>query len=91
MKEIYEVFPFDNRLVEVTMTGKQLLSFYNTADGYCYFSDNLNTSNIVSTKTYKVIVIDYVYTYGYYKNIFKGLPATYLDYYIRDAVVEALK
>lgn len=91
MKEIYEVFPFDNRLVEVTMTGKQLLNFYNTAYGYCYFSENLNTNNIVSTKTYKVIVIDYVYTYGYYKNIFKGLPATYLDYYIRDAVIEALK
>ena len=45
--------------------------FYNTADGYCYFSDNFNSSNIVSTKTYKLIVIDYVYTYSYYKKYFK--------------------
>lgn len=91
MKEIFEVFPFDNRLVEVTMTGKQLLDFYNTADGYCYFSDNFKSSNIVSTKTYKLIVIDYVYTYGYYKKYFNNVPATYLDYYIRDAVIDSLK
>ena len=91
MKEIFEVFPFDNRLVEVTMTGKQLLDFYNTADGYCYFSDNFKSSNIVSTKTYKLIVIDYVYTYSYYKKYFNNVPATYLDSYIRDAVIDALK
>ena len=46
MKEVYEVFPFDNYLIEVTMTGSQLKSFYNAADGYLYFSSNLNINNL---------------------------------------------
>ena len=91
MEDIYEVFPFDNSLILVEMSGSTLKSFYNTADGYLYFSNNLNINNISSTKTYTICVIDYVYNYYYYQKFFKNQKATRLDSYIRDAVVEQME
>ena len=91
MEDVYEVFPFDNNLIIVEMSGSTLKSFYNTADGYLYFSNNLNINNINNSTTYKICVIDYVYTYYYYQKYFKGLKATELDYYIRDAVVSKIE
>lgn len=90
MEEVYEVFPFDNNLIIVEMKGSTLKSFYNDADGYLYFSNNLNINGIDINKTYKICVIDYVYNYYYYKKYFNNLPATHLDSYIRDAVIYAL-
>jgi hypothetical protein len=69
------------------MTGSQLKSFYNAADGYLYFSSNLNVNNLSTSKTYKIIVIDYVYNYYYYQRYFKNCPAVKLEDTIRDAVV----
>ncbi len=91
MEEILEVFPFDNNLIIVEMTGSKLKSFYNDADGYLYFSSNLNTSSLSNNQIYKVCVIDYVYTYYYYQKHFNGLKATELDEYIRDAVVYGIE
>ena len=91
MKEVYEVFPFDNYLIEVSMTGSQLKSFYNAADGYLYFSSNINVNSLTSNKTYKIIVIDYVYNYYYYQKYFNGCPAIKLEQTIRDAVVYQIK
>lgn len=90
MEDVYEVFPFDNNLILVEMSGSTLKSFYNAADGYLYFSSNLNINNISNNKTYTICVIDYVYNYYYYKKFFNQLPATHLDSYIRDAVIYAL-
>ena len=87
MEDIYEVFPFDNKLIIVEISGSTLKSFYNTADGYLYFSSNLNINNISNNKTYKICVIDYVYNYYYYQKFFKNLKATTLDSQIRDAVI----
>lgn len=87
MEDIYEVFPFDNKLILVEMSGSNLKSFYNTAEGYLYFSNNLDINNISSTQTYTICVIDYVYNYYYYQKYFKNQKATYLDSYIRDAVI----
>lgn len=91
MEDIYEVFPFDNKLIIVEMSGSTLKSFFNTADGYLYFSSNLNINNISNNKTYKICVIDYVYNYYYYQKFFKNLKATTLDLQIRDAVVYKLE
>ncbi len=91
MEEILEVFPFDNNLIIVEMTGSKLKSFYNDADGYLYFSSNLNVNSLSNNQTYKVCVIDYVYTYYYYQKYFSGLKATELDSYIRDAVVYGIE
>ena len=91
MEDIYEVFPFDNKLIIVEMPGSTLKSFYTAADGYLYFSSNFNSSSIQTSKTYKVCVIDYVYNYYYYQKYFKNLKATTLDYYIRDAVVSSFE
>lgn len=91
MEEIYEVFPFDNNLIIVEMSGSKLKSFYNTAEGYLYFSSNLNINNINNTTTYTLCVIDYVYTYYYYQRYFEGLPAIELDSYIRDAVIYSIE
>lgn len=87
MEDIYEVFPFDNKLIIVEMSGSTLKSFYNTADGYLYFSSNININNISNNKTYKICVIDYVYNYYYYQKFFRNQKATTLDLQIRDAVV----
>ncbi len=87
MEDIYEVFPFDNKLILVEMSGSTLKSFYNAADGYLYFSNNLNINNISNNKTYTICVVDYVYNYYYYQKFFKNQKATTLDSQIRDAVV----
>ncbi len=86
IKEVYEVFPFDNRIINVTMTKNELIRFCNLSDGYMYYSSNLDLNNLTKS-TYTVSVIDYVYTYPTYANFFAGLEATYLDDYIRDAVI----
>lgn len=87
MEDIYEVFPFDNKLIIVEMSGSTLKSFYNTAEGYLYFSSNLDINNIYNNKIYKICVIDYVYNYYFYQKFFKNQKATTLDLQIRDAVV----
>ncbi len=90
MKEIYEVFPFDNNIITVTMTKQQLINFCNYSDGYMYYSSNLNINNLTKD-VYNVAVIDYVYTYPSYKKFFSDLDATILDDYIRDAVIWKFK
>lgn len=90
VEDIYEVFPFDNNIVYVTMTNQQLLNFYRNADGYIYISENFNPYNLTAS-SYTVAVIDYVYTYPYYQKYFQNLPALITENYIRDAVIWKLK
>ena len=52
---------------------------------------NLNINNLSLTKSYKIIVIDYVYNYYYYQKYFKNCPSVKLTDTIRDAVVAKIK
>lgn len=90
LKEVYEVFPFDNNIIKVTMTAQQLINFYNYTEGYLYFSNNLDISNLTKN-SYTIGVVDYVYTYPYYERFFKGLPYEELNSNIKDAVIWYLK
>ena len=71
-----KVYPEDDKIVDTIKKAKAKTVYIN---------------NINNSTTYKICVIDYVYTYYYYQKYFKGLKATELDYYIRDAVVSKIE
>lgn len=90
IKQVYEVFPFDNKIVNVTMTKDELIRFCDYSYGYMYYSDNLDLNNLTASY-YVVSIVDYVYTSPTYLKFFKGLDAVTLDDYIRDVVIWAFQ
>lgn len=89
-RDILEVFPFDNEVYKVTLTGKQLKKLNDENEDYLYFSTNLDFSKLESSKTYTIAIIDYVFTGEYYDDIFNGCTYEALGCYIRDCVIESL-
>ncbi len=75
--DVYECFPFDNELIVCTLTGSQLLDWLDHGD-YTYGTNIAKTQllsgeTIVSSGTYKAIVINYLS-----EKAFSGDYPTYL-------------
>ncbi len=76
VKDVFEVFPFDNTIVQTTMSGSKLKNLFDTQGQYLYFNTN-GISQIENTKTYKIVTIDYVFTGSYYTyNFSESTPIT---------------
>lgn len=86
--DIFNVFPFSNKMYVVEMTGSKLKSLYDNNTGYLYINSDYNSSSISNTKVYKVAVLDYVYHYYYYASTFSGLKYEESGIYLRDAVID---
>lgn len=71
VKDIYEVFPFDNRIILTSISGYELSNLISRHSGYLYSYPNFSTLNIESNKTYQIVTIDYVFTGSYYQSYFK--------------------
>ena len=94
---MYEVFPFDNELYIIDVTGDELYSIVSRT-GY-YFNDtgigngsNCNLSNIDRSKMYKLCTVDYVATKSFFSMYFNeehDLIKT--GDYIRDCAIENIK
>ncbi len=70
----YKIFPFDNQIISVKMSGSKLLSILNNSSVSASLKPGFNRNDIVSTEYYWVATNDYVF--GNY-DAFKG----YIDIY----------
>lgn len=74
IKDIFEVFPFDNRIVLTSISGYQLSRLISAQGSYLYAYPYFDMLNIESGKTYNIVTIDYVFTSSYYRSYFKESP-----------------
>ena len=86
---IFEVFPFDNRIITLTLKGSALKSLYESNGDYLYIS-SFNFNRIDKNKDYDVAVIDYVFFSPYYHE-FKNVEYNYTEILLRDLMVEYYK
>ena len=87
VNEVFEVFPFDNQIIEVTITSSQLQYYMNQQSDYIYYT----AYNIEPNKTYKLAIVDYVFFGEYGQYYFKDCPYQRTSLYIRDIVIDAVK
>ena len=88
--EVYEVFPFNNVVVIVNMSGALLKSLYGGNSKYLYMDidDSIGSyTNLDDDTIYQLAVVDYVFEGKYYDE-FKTLDSD--DYYYSDVIMRNL-
>ncbi len=103
VSEIYELMPFDNELVLIELTGKQLTEFVShiansggwpVSDGLSVKQSSkglnirINGKAVSPHATYSVALPDYVAGGGSGSSMLKGLPRTKSGIKIRDLLIE---
>ena len=88
VSDVYNVFPFNNEVYVVEMSGYALLRLYNNNSDYIYINQDFSYSDVISDKTYKIAVIDYVFTNPYYESYFRNANYVDTDIIMRDLVIE---
>lgn len=91
LKDIYEVFPFDNYIYMVDISGSKLKNLLSRSGDYLYWDTTFDETNIDSSRTYKLAVIDYVYFGGYYDYCFEPRNGISTGEIIRKYIVEELR
>ena len=91
--DIFEVFPFNNMIVLVNMSGKDLKSLCNKNGSYFYMqvaSSIGNYKNFDDNTIYQLVVIDYVFEGSYYTEFAKLKEEDYIrtDIILRDQLIE---
>ena len=71
IKDVFEVYPFDNRVVLTEVSGSQLTGLASQS-GYLYAHPAFSSLEIDSNKTYRIATIDYVYTGSIYRPYFRN-------------------
>jgi len=89
VKDVFSVFPFNNEVMLIQMTGRELKSLYDNDGSYLYFNNDFNAYSLDNNKLYNVAVIDYVFTSPYYEE-FVGKEFTDTDILLRDILLEYL-
>jgi len=92
MKEMYEVFPFDNMIIKATISGKMLKSFVNYAYSM-YYNEDFSVSMLEDDKTYTIAVIDYVYDNERFTAFFDQNPEVRVEQnvYMRDLMIDYIR
>lgn len=88
--DIFEVFPFNNKVILIEMSGKEIKSLYEENSNYLYFNEEFYEITLNDTQKYSVAVIDYVYTSTRYYQ-FKNTTPNNTETILRDVVVDYLK
>jgi len=91
VKDIYQVFPFDNAVIVTEISGSQLELLYQEQSGYLYFNNDFNFYNINQDQTYRIATIDYVYYQNYYIEYFYEFPPILTGDMMRDVFIEYLE
>ena len=89
--EIFEVFPFNNMVIIVNMTGATIKEMYDDNSGYVYLGvkSELSAYTALNDSTiYQVAVIDYVYENKYYVKYFEGCQNVETGVLMRDIFLE---
>ncbi|OAV44904.1 5'-nucleotidase C-terminal domain-containing protein [Lewinella sp. 4G2] len=103
VSEIYELMPFDNKLVVLPLTGVQVKEFINhiANSGGWPVSDELRVNRsggklnvkikgraLDPAATYYVATIDYVANGGSNSSMLKGIPQIETGYFLRDVLID---
>lgn len=91
VKKIYEVFPFDNKVILTSMSGEKLKNLYENNSSYLYFSSGFNPYELDYNKTYTISTIDFVFTSTYYKNEFSNSTPNNTNVFMRDIFIEYIE
>ncbi|MFA5220220.1 MAG: InlB B-repeat-containing protein [Bacilli bacterium] len=89
VKDVFEVFPFDNAIVLTTLSGSTLRSLLDDQGSYLYFNNDI-IYNINDYDTYNIVTIDYVYTNNYYSSYFNATH-TLPNRLMRDVFIDYLE
>ena len=87
VSDVFETLPFNNKVILVTMSGKQLKSVYERNKNYLYISSSYNKNNIDDNKMYQIGVIDYVF-YGKYYSEFREAEYKDSEIVLRDLLIQ---
>lgn len=87
--DVFEVFPFDNQVITLTMKGSTIKELYRDNADYLYFNTSFNINNINNDGYYDVAVIDYVFFNPYYEE-FNGVEYYNTTDILRDLLVDYL-
>lgn len=87
VSDVFNAFPFNNEVFIVELKGSEVISLYNKNGSFLYLDKNFNINNIVSSNTYEIAVIDYVFT-GVYYNEFKNKEYVDTNVLLRDLLIE---
>ena len=92
IKEMYEVYPFDNMILTATISGKLLRSFVNYAYSI-YYDYDFSVSSIKDDETYTIAIIDYVYDNEKYTAYFSQDPKVRIEQniYMRDLMIDHIR
>ena len=94
--QIFEVFPFENAVVLVNISGKLIKSLIDKNSSYLYWNlknEYTNYSDLDDNTIYQLAVIDYVFTNKYYtqfKNLEEG-DYIQTDILLRDVLSEYIE
>ncbi|MDD4000709.1 MAG: 5'-nucleotidase C-terminal domain-containing protein, partial [Bacilli bacterium] len=72
VKDVFEVFPFDNIIIVASVKGDLLRDLYYKQGSYLYFNPDMDINNIKDNQDYKIVTIDYIYTGSYYLKYFEN-------------------
>ena len=89
--EVFEVFPFNNAVVLVNMSGALIKEFYGNNSGYMYMDmdDSIGSYTALDDDTiYQLAVIDYVFENTRYEDQFGTLSNE--DYIQTDIILRDL-
>ena len=90
VSKVFDVFPFNNEIIIVELKGSAVMSLYQRNSSYLYFNTSFNINNIEQNKTYKIAVIDYVFTGVYYYE-FKNVEYIDTNILLRDVFIEYIE
>ncbi len=86
--DLYKVFPFDNYIVLVTISGEQIKELYTRSGSFLYFNSDFDPSDFSDKDEYTVAVVDYVFESPYYTYVFDGSNYQYTAQHLRELMIE---
>lgn len=95
--DVFEVFPFNNAVVIVNLSGALIKSLYSENEGYLYMglSDSIGSSYLLldDDTIYQLAVIDYVFEGTYYYQFKNLAKSDYIetDVLLRDLLISYLE
>ncbi len=91
ISDVFNVFPFNNEVIVVKISGSNIKDLYNMHGDYLYFDDVSAISSLNSNTIYTVAVIDYVYQGSRYHQIFGNTTPNKTRILMRDVMIERLE
>lgn len=91
VRNVYDVFPFNNKIVLTTLNGSDIKRLYSEHGQYLYFNSDFYSHNIEYNQTYTIATIDFVYTNPYYYSIFTNDITNELNTLMRDVFINYLE